>query len=39
VKYPHGENRDRENALMSNSRVELRDGRADFQSMAAAGGN
>src|SRR5207237_1082882 len=28
--YPHGENNDRENALKSNSRVELRDGRADF---------
>jgi hypothetical protein len=30
IHYPHGENRDRENALMSNSRVELRDGKADF---------
>lgn len=30
VFFPHGENRDRENALMSNSRVETRDGRADF---------
>ncbi|AXA36108.1 MAG: hypothetical protein KatS3mg130_2066 [Candidatus Sumerlaea sp.] len=31
VKFPHGENFDRENALMSNGRVELRDGRADFR--------
>jgi prepilin-type N-terminal cleavage/methylation domain-containing protein len=30
VRYPHGEAHDRENALMSNGRVELRDGRADF---------
>ena len=30
VMYPHGEEHDRENALMSNSRVELRDGRNDF---------
>lgn len=30
VAYPHGEEMDRENALMSNSRVELRDGAADF---------
>jgi prepilin-type N-terminal cleavage/methylation domain-containing protein len=30
VTYPHGESRDKENALFSNSRVELRDGRADF---------
>ncbi|MBX7245671.1 MAG: prepilin-type N-terminal cleavage/methylation domain-containing protein [Candidatus Sumerlaeaceae bacterium] len=28
--YPHGEQQDRENTLFSNSRVELRDGRADF---------
>jgi prepilin-type N-terminal cleavage/methylation domain-containing protein len=32
VTWPHGENQDRENALMSNSRVELRDGKADFES-------
>ncbi len=31
VKFPHGEDHDRENALMSNGRVELRDGRADFR--------
>jgi len=30
VKFPHGEDHDRENALMSNGRVELRDGRKDF---------
>jgi prepilin-type N-terminal cleavage/methylation domain-containing protein len=30
VTYPHGESRDRENVLFSNSRVELRDGMADF---------
>src|SRR5690606_16350642 len=30
VTYPHGEENERENALFSNSRVELRDGRADF---------
>ena len=33
VAYPHGEEHDRENVLMSNSRVELRDGRADFESV------
>jgi prepilin-type N-terminal cleavage/methylation domain-containing protein len=32
VSWPHGENQDRENALMSNSRVELRDGKVDFES-------
>lgn len=31
VTWPHGENRDRENVLFSNSRVELRDGDADFR--------
>jgi len=31
VRYPHGEDHDRENALMTNSRVELRDGRTDFR--------
>ncbi|MCX7626404.1 MAG: prepilin-type N-terminal cleavage/methylation domain-containing protein [Candidatus Sumerlaeaceae bacterium] len=31
VTYPHGEDHDRENVLMSNSRVELRDGRQDFR--------
>lgn len=30
VSYPHGDNNDRENALFNDSRVELRDGRADF---------
>lgn len=30
VAYPHGEAHDRENVLMSNGRVELRDGRQDF---------
>lgn len=30
-RYPHGDDQERENALMSNSRVELRDGRADFE--------
>lgn len=29
--YPHGEEHDRENVLLSNSRVELRDGRADYE--------
>lgn len=31
VRYPHGEDHDRENALMSNGRVELRNGREDFR--------
>lgn len=31
VRFPHGEAHDRENALMSNGRVELRDGRGDFK--------
>lgn len=31
VAYPHGEAYDRENVLMSNGRVELRDGRQDFR--------
>jgi prepilin-type N-terminal cleavage/methylation domain-containing protein len=31
VRFPHGEDHDRENVLMSNGRVELRDGRADFR--------
>ncbi len=30
VAYPHGGSRDRENVLFSNARVELRDGRAEF---------
>ena len=38
VKYPHGEENDRENALMSNSRVELRDGAADFARQFAPSG-
>jgi len=32
VTYPHGEQNDKENALFTNSRVELRDGRSDFNS-------
>ncbi|MCX7018659.1 MAG: type II secretion system protein [bacterium] len=33
VTYPHGDQNDRENALFTNSRVELRDGRADFAAL------
>lgn len=32
VRYPHGEDHDCENALMSNGRVELRHGKKDFES-------
>lgn len=36
VRYPHGEDQNMENALMSNSRVVLRDGAADFRKQFAA---
>jgi prepilin-type N-terminal cleavage/methylation domain-containing protein len=39
VTYPHGEENDRENALMSNSRVILRDGKADFDAAFQGAGH